>query len=85
MTDLIDTNELRLVNDLSAAALACDLIMDRNDPDIHMHARLAKHRINDAIETIRRLARSQESALGRRLADDAWVNPPSLRTLRAVR
>lgn len=68
MPDIIDSAELILVNDLSAAALAMDLIMDRDDPETWQHAKLAKHRILNTVETIRRLARSQESALGKRLA-----------------
>jgi hypothetical protein len=62
------TEELILVNDLSAAALAMDLILDTGDPETWQHARLAKHRVLNTIERIRRLARSQETALGQRLA-----------------
>jgi hypothetical protein len=61
-----EARALRLLNDFAAVDLAIQTLEDpdTSPADRATASRIARHRLRGAIETIRRLARSQDSALG---------------------
>lgn len=70
LIDIPDTTDLRLINDFSAVYMAIEVLEDpaSTPAERATASRIGRHRLKGAAETIRRLARSQESALGKRLA-----------------
>jgi hypothetical protein len=65
-----DRHALSLINDLTVVHLAVETLEnpDSTPAERATASRLARHHLRGTAETIRRLARSQESALGKRLS-----------------